>query len=63
MSFRQWVSRIARSKGLNIFMWIWAIITILIIGMSWFGSLMRPDPLNSGATPTSPQNETPVESK
>jgi hypothetical protein len=58
MSFRQWVSRIARSKGLNIFMWIWAIITILIIGMSWFGS--RPDPLSSGATP---QNETPVESE
>jgi hypothetical protein len=47
--FRQWVSRIARSKGLNIFMWIWAIITILTIGMSWFGS--RPDPLSSGATP------------
>ncbi|MGH8512165.1 MAG: hypothetical protein ACREU9_05185 [Gammaproteobacteria bacterium] len=37
MSIRYWFGRFARSKGLRIFNYAWAIITLIIFGLMLYG--------------------------
>lgn len=37
MSFRDWFGRFARSKGLTIFLYVWAIVTLIMIGLTLYG--------------------------
>lgn len=48
MSIRDWFARFARSKGLRIFNYAWAIITLIIFGLMLYGP-PRPDGRNAAS--------------
>lgn len=48
MSIRNWFGRFARSKGLRIFNYAWAIITLIIFGLMLYGP-PRPDARNAAS--------------